>query len=265
MGNLILDDLDLYSDLLSSVGTHDKDRPLLPIECSDMIVRLKEETGESWEQLSKRLGLGKKRKIKTSSAPPDTAQIKLFEKLQNLSRKNAYALGWGRTGDGKIGFTIGCLVASLPDKDAHDIILSAVLASQDTDKPILKTDVINICDRVRGSPEKPVEEIIEYVLKIKPVTEILHKIGISPYTDFLVKFNQILSEKQISSKELLTKLIHKIFKNNEISSIYLSKSNTLWFTLEPEKFQELEKKWKAENKPVTNFFNDILTEAMKNE
>ena len=48
MGNLILDDLDLYSDLLASVGTNDKDRPLLPIDCSDMFVRLKEETGESW-------------------------------------------------------------------------------------------------------------------------------------------------------------------------------------------------------------------------
>ena len=176
MGNLILDDLDLYSDLLSSVGTNDKDRPLIPIECSDMIVKLKEETGESWEQLSKRLGLGKKRKIKTSSAPPDTTQIKLFEKLQNLSRKNAYALGWGRSGDGKIGFTIGCLVAGLEDKNAHDIILDAVLASQETDKPILKTDVIDICNRVRSSPEKPAKEIIEHVLEIMPVREHGHMI-----------------------------------------------------------------------------------------
>ena len=141
MSNLLLDDLDLYADLLSSVGTNNKDRPLTPIECSDLIVRLKEETGESWEQLSKRLGLGKKRKVKTSNAPPDTTQIKLFEKLQDLSRKNAYALGWGRTGDGKIGFTIGCLVAGLEDKNVHDIILGVVLASQETDKPILKTDV----------------------------------------------------------------------------------------------------------------------------
>ena len=265
MSGLILDDLDLYSDLLSSVGTHDKDRPLTPIECSDLIVRLKEETGESWEQLSKRLGLGKKRKIKTSSAPPSTAQIKLFEKLQNLSRKNAYALGWGRTGDGKIGFTIGCLVASLPDKDAHDIILDAVLASQETDKPILKTDVLDICNRVRNSPEKPAEEIIEDVLKYKPVMEHIYKIGITPYTDFLIKFNQILSEKQISSKELLTKLLHSVFKNDEIVSIYLSKSDTLWLTLEAEKFKDLEKKWKTERKPVTRFFNEIFIEAMEND
>ena len=42
----ITNDLDLFSDLLSSVGTNDKDRPLTPIECSDLIVRLKEETGD---------------------------------------------------------------------------------------------------------------------------------------------------------------------------------------------------------------------------
>jgi len=261
----LLDDLDLYSDLLSSVGTKNKDRPLTPIECSDLIVRLKEETGESWEQLSKRLGLGKKRKIKTSSAPPDTTQIKLFEKLQDLSRKNAYALGWGGSGDGKIGFTIGCLVASLPDKNTHDIILGAVLASQETDKPILKTDVINICNRIRKSPEKPAEEVIEDVLKYKPIMEHLHKIGITPNPGFLIKFNQILSEKQISSKELLTKLIHSKFKNNEIASVYLSKSDTLWITLEADKFEELESRWKAEKKPVTSFFNEILIEAMEND
>ena len=37
---------DFYSDLLMSIGTHDSDRPFTPIEVSDLIVRLKEETGE---------------------------------------------------------------------------------------------------------------------------------------------------------------------------------------------------------------------------
>ena len=81
----------------------------------------------------------------------------------------------------------------------------------------------------------------------------------------MVFLYQILSEKQISSKELLTKLIHSKFKNNEIESVYLSKSNTLWITLEAVNFEELEKKWKAERKPVTNFFNEILMEAMEND
>ena len=38
----LLDDLDLYSDLVSSVGTGTSDRPLDPIECSDLIIRLSE-------------------------------------------------------------------------------------------------------------------------------------------------------------------------------------------------------------------------------
>ena len=29
--------------------------------------------------------------------------------------------------------------------------------------------------------------------------------------------------------------------------------------------EELEKKWKAEKKPVTSFFNEILIEAMEND
>ena len=261
----ILDDMDLYSDLVSSIGTHEKDRPLTPIECSDLIVRLKEETGDSWEALSKRLGLGKKLKVSTSKDPPDITQIKLFEKLQELSRKNVYILGWGKSGDGKVAFTIGCLVASLPDKNDHDIILNTVLESQETGNPIRKNDVKNILNRIRGSPKTPVGEIIEHVMNIKPKIEHLYKIGITPYTNFLERLDQIVSEKQTNSKELLQKLIQTKFKNNEIYSVYLSKSNLLWFTLEEEKFQELEKEWKSKKIPVTSFFNEIMIDAIKNE
>lgn len=265
MTDNILNDLDLYSDLVSSVGTYDKDRPLTPIECSDLIVKLKGETGDSWEALSKRLGLGKKRKTSTSKAPLDTTQIKLFEQLQKLSRKKAYMLGWGKSGDGKVGFTIGCLVASLPDKDAHDIILDAVLDSQETDNPIRKTDVVNILNRIRGSPETPVEEIIEHVMHIKPKVEHLYKIAITPYTNILEKLNQIILERQTNSKELLQKLVQNKFKNNEIRSVYLSKNNLLWFTLEEKEFQELEKEWKSKRIPVTSFFNEMIADAIKNE
>ena len=47
MSEKILDDLDVYSDLLLSIGTHDPNRPFTPIEVSDLIVQLKEETGDS--------------------------------------------------------------------------------------------------------------------------------------------------------------------------------------------------------------------------
>ena len=261
----LIDDLDVYSDLLLSVGTNDPDRPLTPIECSDLIVRLKEETGDTWEQISKRLQLGKKRKISTSKKEADTTQVRLFEQLQNLSRRSVYKLGFGRVRDGKVGFTIGCLVAALEDKRAHDIIIDFVLDSQEREKPLKKTDVQNICNRVRGSPETPVEEILEHVYEIKPKVEIINKIAVSPYSKNLEKIHQLVKEKQITSRELLTQLIQKRFKNNEIKSMSLSKSNVVWITMDDDEFKKVETEWKSKKLPINTFFNQILEEVLKDE
>ena len=86
----LLDDLDTYSDLLLSIGTHDPKRPFTPIEVSDLLLRLKNETGDSWKEISKRVGLGKKLKSSTIKKDIDDTQVKLFEKLQNLYRKNVF-------------------------------------------------------------------------------------------------------------------------------------------------------------------------------
>ena len=131
----LLEDLELYSDLISSVGSHSGNRRLTPIECSDLIIRLKNETQEGWEQISKRLSLGKKTKISTLDAPNDATQVRNFKDLQNLSRKNAYMLGFG-SDEAKIPFTLGVLVSSLPNKEDHNIILKTTL-EKDLKKKIL--------------------------------------------------------------------------------------------------------------------------------
>jgi len=102
-------------------------------------------------------------------------------------------------------------------------------------------------------------------MSIKPIMELFWKIGITPNDDFLEQFNKKTSQKKISSSELLEKLIQNKFKNNEIKSISLSKANLIWITLEEEKFNELEEEWKSKKIPVTDFFNEILMDAIKNE
>jgi len=240
----LLDDLDLYSDLVSSVGTGTSDRPLTPIECSDLIIRLIEETGETRDRISKRLGLGKKRKIKTLDAPPNTAQVKLFEQLQALSRKNAYMLGFGLS-DVIIPFTIGCLVAALPDKNDHNIILKTVKESQ------------------------PIEEIIEHVMKFKPVTELAgYAIGLKLDPISLQKIDEIVKNQQKDANEILKKLLESRFKNNEISAVQLKKYKKdeaiIWITISEENFSEIEQEWKSKRKPVTKFFSEILMEGVEN-
>lgn len=265
MSDRLLDDLDTYSDLLLSIGTHDPDRPFTPIEVSDLILRLKDETGDTWEELSKRVGLGKKIKQSTMKKPIDTTQIKLFEKLQNLSRRTAYLLGWGISKDGKIAMTIGCDVAKLPSKDEQDIILNTILKSLDTEKPIRKMDVKNILDRKTKSPETPIEEIIEHVMSIKPVTELVWQIGITPEDDFLEKFKKKSADGKIDSSKLLRNLLERKIKKDMIKSASLSKNDLVWIALDEDKFKELENEWKSKKIPVTSFFNQILNEEIHDD
>ncbi len=261
----ILDDLDTYSDLLLSIGTHNTDRPFTPIEVSDLLLRLKKETGDSLEQLSKRVGLGKKRKKSTVDKQIDTSQIKLFEKLQNLSRRNAYMLGWGVSKDGKISMTIGCDIATIPNKDEQDIILNTILQSLDTNKPIRKNDVKNIINRKTKSPDTPIEGIIQHVMDIKPIIELFWKIGITPENDFLDKFRQKSSNEKIIPSELLRKLLERKIEKDMIKSISISNNNLIWITLDENNFKELEKEWKSRKIPVTSFFNKILNEEIQIE
>ena len=174
----LLDDLDLYSDLVLSVGKGAGDRPLAPIEVSDLILRLESETGETRQQISRRLGLGRKAKVSSMNKPPDTTQINRFLKLQNLSRKNACMLGF-RAAPGKIPFTLGAVVADLPDKGDHDAILKAVLASYGAKKRMTRKDVREIVYRKKASPAEPIGGIIEAVMKARQAADHCYMIGVS--------------------------------------------------------------------------------------
>ena len=261
----LLDDLDTYSDLLLSIGTHDPDRPLVPIEVSDNVVRLKTETGDSWAELSKRVGLGKKKKTSTMKKKSDTTQIKLFEKLQNLSKRNSYSIGWGKSKNGKVAMTLGCDIAKLPNKDDHDILINTIIKSLETEKPIRKEDVKNILDRKTKSPETPIGEIIEHVMKIKPIMELYWKIGITPEDSFLKKCKNKISDETINSSELLRKLLEKKVKKDLIKFVSITKNDLIWITLNENNFKELENEWKSKKIPVTSFFNQILSEEIENE
>ena len=259
----LMDDLEVYSDLVSSVGVSYPDRILTPIECSDYIVQLKEETDESWEKLSKRLGLGKKRKLKTMDEPPDPTQIKLFVKLQKLSRKSAYRIRFGESGNGDVGFTIGCLVADLEDKNEQDHLIDIVAEKAETDKPILKKDVQEILARKRRAPEESIEKIIEVVMKIKnPVTKISFVIVITAREEFIEKLQESKEKDNKTNDEILRQAIDKEFSNNEISSIRLKKG-TIRLIIKEEDYKNIEARWKSKKMHVTQYFNQILLEALK--
>jgi len=263
-GNL-LDDLDFYSDLLLSIGTHDSDRPLTPIEVSDSLVRLLTETGDSLEELSKRVGLGRKKSVSTIKKKIDTTQIRIFQNLQKLSRRNVYSLGWGRSKDGKVAMTLGGDIARLSNKNDHDLLFNTIIENMDTEKQLVKNDVKNIVNRKINSPEVDMSEIIELVKNTKPKPELFCRIGIYPDGEFIEQFNTKISINELKNSEFLKKLIQNKFKNNEIESISLSKNNILWITIDDKNFKEIESQWKSKNITVTSFFNQILLESIQND
>ncbi len=265
MSKNILDDLDFYSDLLLSIGGHDSDRPLTPIEVSDSLVRLQNETGESLEEISKRVGLGRKKNISTIKKKIDTTQIRIFQNLQKLSRRNVYSLGWGKSQSGKVAMTLGGDIARLSNKDDHDLVFNSIIDSLDTENPFVKDDVKNIVDRKNKSPETDINEIIELVKNTRPNPELVCKIGIDPDQQFIEQFNSKISTNNLKNSEFLQKLIQNKFKNNEIVHINLSKKNIIWITIEDKNFKEIESQWKSKNITVNSFFNQILLESIKND
>lgn len=251
----LLEDLELYSDLISSVGSHSGNRRLTPIECSDLIVRLKNETQEGWEQISKRLSLGKKTKISTLDAPNDATQVRNFKDLQNLSRKNAYMLGFV-SDKAKIPFTLGVLVSSLPNKEDHNIILKTTL-----EKDLKKKDIINIVDLKKKSPTVSIEEIIEQVIKAKPVIDEYYLIGITLEKNLEEQIKKISEQKSQNIKDVILDLFKKRFTDNQITSISI-KNNILYTSLTQDNFEKIENEIHSNKKSVTEFFNDILREGL---
>lgn len=251
----LLEDLELYSDLISSVGSHSGNRRLTPIECSDLIIRLKNETQEGWEQISKRLSLGKKTKISTLDAPNDATQVRNFKDLQNLSRKNAYMLGFG-SDEAKIPFTLGVLVSSLPNKEDHNIILKTTL-----EKDLKKKDIMKIVDLKKKSPTVSIEEIIEQVIKAKPVIDEYYLIGITLEKNLEEQIKKISEQKSQNIKDVILDLFKKRFTDNQITSISI-KNNTLYISMTQNNFEKIENDKNSNKKSITEFFNDILREVL---
>lgn len=246
----LLDDFDLYSDLILSTGTSVADRPLTPIEVSDMILRLEKETGETRQQIARRLGLGRKTKVSSMNRPPDTTQLNHFLKLQNLSRKNAYMLGFRDT-PGKIPFTLGAVVADLPNKDDHNTVLKTVLASYDTKMRITKEDVREIVYRKKASPKEPISEIIETVVKSKPVVDHYYMIGVSlPASIGMDR----------GDPALLRESVNAVLAGIEIATATI-RDNTFFVSMDEENFSRMETQRKKTGMTITKFFRRVLEKA----
>ena len=195
-----------YAKLLLSVGKQGRNltqkRPLTPIECAELINRLKEEEGETLAQISERLDLGRPEEKTSIYKKRDGTQARLFLKLLKLSEKSRYFAGWGWEGYPKIPFSIMALMDSLTPDEQDKIIQSSY---NDEKKKIINSDDIRKINSWKNeNKDLPIETCIEKVLKLKPVVVTTHmivceisdklKIFIQSNSDYREKLLQILRD-----------------------------------------------------------------------
>lgn len=257
----ILDNIELFSDLLASLGTHSKDRILTPFECSTFIVRLKEETNESWEEISKRLGLGKKKTNNFTKKTIDTTMVRNFASLQSITQKRGYAIGWGISTEDKVVFTAAVYISKLVSENDQLKVMDAVLESNrdDIKKPLTKNDVIKIVDEKSKSPQTPIDDIIASVSGRKFKSDTNYRIGISLDLSNNLKIKQILKTDPSKLTEIMN---DSVFKTNPILKAYQNEKGTFWLVTDEKTFNIFQSGWRKNNINMTSFFNQLFEENL---
>jgi hypothetical protein len=171
-----------YAKLLLSVGRQGRGitqkQPLSPVECAEDIKRLMDEENKNLIQVSEMLDLGRPEEGSSIYKKRDTSQVNNFLKLLNVSEKSRDFAGWGWEGYPKIPFTTISKLSTLTHDEQDKILQSAY---KDKKKQILVKDVIKILKWRRENPKISIDECIEKILKLKPVTVVTHIVVCETY------------------------------------------------------------------------------------
>lgn len=176
--NKLTSDIKLYAKLLQSVGRQGQglgqSRPLSPVDCAYCIQRLINEEGDTLEQVSERLGLGKSSGTSSIYKKRDTSQIVSFLNLLKVSEKSRSFAGWGYEKYPKISFSIISQLSSLTPTE-QDIVIQSIFASNNK-KLLGKDDIKQIKKWKRENPNISIKTYVEQFLKLKPTTNITHMV-----------------------------------------------------------------------------------------
>jgi len=167
----------LYSKLLLSVGQQGRGisqrQPLSPVECGELIKRLMDEEKEDKPKILERLDLGRPKDDSSIYKKRDQTMLNKFLSLLDISEKSKDFAGWGWEGYPKIPFSAITELKSLPHEE-QDIVLQSVYKDGKKEKSLGRMDMKKIAQFRRDNENLSIQECIEKVFKLKPVTEIRH-------------------------------------------------------------------------------------------
>lgn len=254
----LTENISLYSKLLLSIGQQgrgvSKRQPLPPVDCAQMIKQLMDEEKEDKMQIAERLDIGRPKEGTSIYKKRDTTQLNEFLKLLDMSVKSRDFAGWGWEGYPKIPFSAVVKVSSLPHNE-QDIVLQSIYRNNKDKRDLFKRDLQKITAFRQNNPNMTIQECIEKVFNLKPITIVTHFLVCETY-DKLKNF----IKSNIDHKEKLL----DILKNNMNGNFYEIDTTDILITIsmDEEAFKTFHDQQFKKGVHFTAFLNAFLEDKI---
>ena len=149
----------------------------------------------------------------------------------------------------------------LPEKKDHDLILDAVLQSQNGSRSLKKEDIKKIVQMRKASSDTPLESIIKRIIDFDPEPEESYVMLVQPDPELLDIIHEKKDKDDPDAKEFLKNLIDLQFIDKQVNLIKL-RNNLILITMDKENFEKTENEWKTKNQNFTNYFNSLLKRGL---
>ena len=260
----LVKNIKLYSKLLLSVGQQGRGistkQELSPVECGECIKRLMDEQKETKLQVAERLDLGRPNKESSMYKKRDLTILNMFLDMLSISQKSKYVAGWGWQPKPKIAWSTMLELQSL-SHDEQDYVIQTVLDKFKQNKlegkkdNFGKSDFKKIVSFRRDNSKLSIEEIIEKVWKLKPITIIKYVVVCETFD----KLNEYVKSNDDSNEKLLS-----ILKNNMNGEFFSLDINDILITIEMDKtaFELFHESQNKQGVSFTRFLNIFLEDKL---
>jgi len=249
----------LYAKLLLSVGQQGRGvsqrQPLQPVDCGELIKRLMDEENEDKAKIVERLDLGRPKEGTNMYKKRDQTQLNKFLSLLDISEKSKDFVGWGWEGYPKIPFSSALELKSLSHEE-QDIVLQSVFKGDEQKKGLFKNDMKKIAKFRRENENLSIQDCVEKVFKLKPVTVITHVVVCETYAKLknFIKTNSDHKEKLL---EILKSNISGEFYEIDTTDILVS------ISMDEEAYKIFHEQQYKKDVHFTEFLNTFLEDKLE--
>ena len=212
-----------------------------------------DEENENKYQIAERLDLGRPKDGTDIYKKRDLTQLNNFLTLLEVSEKSRDFAGWGWEGLPKIPFTTICELSTFTH-DEQDKVLQAALKG-DKKSEIIKKDVLKFKKWRLENPKLSIEEGIQKILKLKPVTTVTHVI-VCEINEKLRNFIKSHDDYKERILQILRKKIQGEFHELESTDILLTLS------MDEKAFKTFHEQQFNKGVSFTEFVNNLLEEEI---